>query len=243
MIARRPPLAWLVAACAGAALSWLAPAQAVVFQGPAPYLSFADSPYNGGAFNYFLLETFEDGALDTPGASASGSWTVLAPGPQTDSVDADDGAIDGSGTGGHSFFSKSENSTLTITFSAAALGGHLPTHVGIVWTDVGLTSGTQGLGAVAFSAVDGLGASLGSIGPFNLGDLAVEGGTAEDRFFGVVDPGGILSITISIPDSNDWEVDHLQYGFAALALPEPGPLSLFGAALLALWAVQGSKKG
>lgn len=39
--------------------------------GPSPYLSFADSPFNGGSFSYFHLETFEDHLLNTPGVTAS----------------------------------------------------------------------------------------------------------------------------------------------------------------------------
>jgi hypothetical protein len=39
--------------------------------GPSPYLSFSDSPFNGGSFTYFHLETFEDHLLNTPGVTAS----------------------------------------------------------------------------------------------------------------------------------------------------------------------------
>jgi hypothetical protein len=45
---------------------------------PSPYLSFVDSPFAGGIYQYFYLEDFEDGALNTPGVSASGGF-VLAP--------------------------------------------------------------------------------------------------------------------------------------------------------------------
>jgi hypothetical protein len=202
------------------------------FLGPSPYLSLADSPFQGGSFSSFFLEDFEDGALNTPGIAAPpGGWVVLGPSGFTDSVDADDGAIDDSGTAGNSFFSSGTNSTLTIIFDAAALGGRLPTAVGIVWTDVGdVTSGTTGFGPVTFSATDELGDPLGSIGPFTLGDGnalgSAPGGTAEDRFFGVTHAGGISSITISMSNSTDWEVDHLQYGIAAI--PEPSSLVLAG---------------
>src|SRR5262245_59247501 len=162
--------------------------------GPTPYLSFADSPFNGGSFSSFFLEDFEDGALNTPGVTASAGWSVLGPGAFTDSVDGDDGAIDGAGTRGHSFFSNGTQSSLT--FNAAALGGALPAAAGIVWTDVGdVTSGAPGFGSVSFSATDGLGNPLGSIGTFTLGDGSAlgsaPGGTAEDRFFGVTNAGGI----------------------------------------------------
>lgn len=209
-----------------------------VFLGPTPYLSFADSPFDGLAgFSYFHLEDFEDGLLNTPGVSASGG-TVVGPSPATDSVDGDDGTIDGSGAAGHSLLSTPATTTLTFTFDAAALGGQLPNHVGIVWTDVGASSPITGFDLVTFSAIDADGASLGSIGPYSLGDGSVLGETAEDRFFGITNiGGGIRSITISMASSSDWEVDHLQYGFlpSDVAVPEPATalmLACAGAALV-----------
>jgi len=129
-------------------------------------------------------------------------------------VDADDGNIDGSGSQGRSYLSNFHNSQLLITFNASDLGGKLPTHAGIVWTDVGRNGGGDGPGSqpVLFSATDSLGNVLGPIGPHFLGDKYINGQTAEDRFFGVYNPSGISSITISMPGSNNWEVDHLQYG-------------------------------
>jgi hypothetical protein len=105
-------------------------------------------------------------------------------------------------------------------------GGSLPTHVGIVWTDVGSATPDFGVGSVVFSALDANGISLGSIGPFSLGDGSSDGGTMEDRFFGVVNPGGISQVRISMGNSTDWEVDHLQYGFHPSVVPEPGSLAL-----------------
>ena len=106
------------------------------FLGPTPYLSFDDSPFKGGSFGYFYLETFEDHLLNTPGVSAdSGGVTSVVFGPLIhDSVDADDGAIDGSGLKGDSYFTASGATGVRFTFSAAALGS-LPTSAGIVWTD------------------------------------------------------------------------------------------------------------
>src|SRR5262245_24436385 len=129
----------------------------LVFYGPTPYLSAANSPFAGGNFTYFYLENFEDGSLNTPGVTASGTWSVFGPGQVTDSVDADDGVIDGSGTGGHSYLSNFQNTSLTFTFNAGALGGHLPTDAGIVWTDVGQNNigDTIGSKPVNFSARDG----------------------------------------------------------------------------------------
>ena len=68
------------------------------------YLSEADSPFNGYDFDSFYLENFEDGLLNVPGVSAS-TGSVVGPGGATDSVDGDDGTIDGSGTSGKSYLS------------------------------------------------------------------------------------------------------------------------------------------
>lgn len=195
------------------------------FQGPTPYLDRPDSPFAGvPAWAYFHVEDFEDG-LNTPGLSAS-AGSLLSSGGLRDSVDADDGAIDGSGSAGFSWYSASSRS-IDFSFDALVLGA-LPTHAGIVWTDVGFTDGTFCVGHVAFEAFDSGGLSLGSIGPFQVGDGAANGGTAEDRFLGVINLGGISRIRISMPDSGDWEVDHVQYGL----VPAPGALALAGAAAL-----------
>ncbi len=214
---------------------------AQTFHGPTPYLSFADSPFNGLAFTYFHLETFEDGLLDTPGASLlEGGTSVLAPAPLTDSVDEDDGTIDGNGQGGHTLFSNFATSSFTFEFDAGALGA-LPTQAGIVWTDVGgVLSGTFGAGPVRFEAFDASLASLGAIGPFTLGDGLFAGETAEDRFLGVTYAGGIRRIRITMDNSVDWEVDHLQYGrLAPSAVPEPATLALAAAGLAVLAAARG----
>jgi|GEM_PF-669095 len=209
-----------------------------VYLNPSPYLSFSDSPFKGGAFSYFHLEDFEDGALNTPGVWAPVGFALRA-GPLTDSVDADDGAVDGSGNGGGSFYSAG-NHTLSFVFDGGVLGG-LPTHVGLVWTDVGFSSDTIntcaagqqdcGFGNVSLEAFDPENASLGVIGPFWLGDGDVGGQTAEERYFGVTNASGISRITLTMPGSGDWEIDHLQYG---LAVPEPPSIALLAFALLTM---------
>lgn len=164
------------------------------------YASFEDSPFKGLPFSYFYLEDFEDGLLNTPGVTAS-AGQVLRPSWITDSVDADDGVVDGSGARGSDwFYSASGASTIKFSFDAGRLGG-FPTHAGIVYTD--------GVGLVTFEAFGPDGTSLGIIGPVNLDDGAYTAMTRDDRFFGVINPGGISAIQI---ETIGFEVDHLQYG-------------------------------
>lgn len=209
--------------CAGASAQFL---------GPTPYLSLADAPFQGPAFSYTYVEDFEDGALNTPGLSSL-DGLVTSPGPQVDSVDGDDLLIDGSGTAGRSYYSRNALSSFRFNFDETALGS-FPTHAGVVWTDVGnVLSGTTGFGGVLFEAFDAGGSSLGVFGPFVLGDGNANGGTAEDRFFGFVNAGGISSILISMDNSTDWEVDHVQYGY----VPAPG-----AGVLLAIGGVAASRR-
>jgi hypothetical protein len=200
--------------------------------GPEAYLSFNDSPFRNINFSngYFYLETFEDGLFNVPGVTAISNTPgttlgVNGPGPFADSVDGDDGVIDGSGTGGHDFAivqnTASDNLGYTFVFDAAQLGG-LPTHVGIVWTDGSPSAPTQ---FQAFGPGDVL---IGTIGPVQISDGSFAGGTAEDRFFGVISEGGISRFTIRSPGgANNLTVDHLQYGNAtAVVVPEASTLAL-----------------
>jgi len=184
--------------------------------GPTPYLSFADSPFNSLSFSYFYLEDFEDHLFNTPGASADGGGvnSVISGPTIHDSVDADDGAIDGSGLDGDSYIiypvpPASSASPVRFSFNAGVLGS-LPTHVGIVWTD--------GLGTTLFEAFDAFGAPIEVIGPVAIADGSINGETAEDRFFGASHSGGISSVRISNTIAG-MEVDHLQYGGIVPDLP------------------------
>ena len=185
-------LAGLVLLPASATLS------AQTFHGPLPYLSRSDSPFQ----DFVHFETFEDQVLNAPGLSVdNGSITSSAFPTLIDSVDADDGAIDGSGSPGDSWFYFSATTGLTWSFDSTILGGY-PTRAGLVWTD--------GTGSVTFEAFDPSGQSLGSIGPIAVGDGAFDGDTAEDVFFGVESAGGISALRIFGTPSGI-EVDHVQY--------------------------------
>lgn len=197
-----------------------------VFFGPSPYFSFDDSPFRPLAFDYFHLETFESGLGNLPGVTINAPWTTNGPANFTDSVDADDGSIDGSGSAGHSLFSGGGQPNLIISFNAAALGGHLPTHVGIVVTDIGQTSsGPPGIGVVTLTGEATNAIPLGFLVETNFGNGSLlgnsPGATAEDRFLGVSSTLGIAHIRLFLTNSTDWEVDHLQFGFASGSIPLP----------------------
>lgn len=214
--------------------SGLAAAFGETLYGPTAYLSFDDSPFSAIDFSagYFFLEDCEDGLFNEPGVIAH-RGVIIDRGITNDSVDADDGVIDGLGRT-LAYWSDYGVKELTFTFDAGVLGG-LPTHVGIVWTDVGWSDPIIGYGDVVFEAYDGLDGSLGVIGPVRLGDGEHTGETAEDRFFGVFHEGGIGSFTIAMPNPDsrlNWEVDHLQYGM----VPEPTTFLLLSMGAVGLLA-------
>ncbi len=193
--------------------------------GPTPYLSFADSVFAGGSFSYFHLETFEDHLLNTPGVTANaGGVTSVVFGPSIhDSVDADDGAINGSGLLGDSYFTGNGAAGVRFTFSASVLGS-LPTSAGLVWTDGG--GGTS----VTFTVFGENGQQVFTTTQSGFADGSNNGETAEDRFFGATYTGGISAIFMSNA-SGGMEVDHLQYGAAAAAIPEPETYAMLLAGL------------
>ncbi len=171
---------------------------------PTPYLSKADSPFTGLSFSsYFYLEDWEDDALDTPGVTTPSTALGSDFGESLiDSVDGDDGTVDGVCAGGCN--SLWDGGPVTFTFDGDALGG-LPTHVGAVWTD-----GSTGTSAV-FEAFDEADVSLGISMDMGNADADNSGGVAEDRFLGVVHGAGVKRVVISSA-SGAIEVDHLQYG-------------------------------
>lgn len=193
--------------------------------GPSAYLQASDGPWASLAFSQFHLENFEDGALNTPGVSAVGAESVTpAGGVFTDSVDADDGTIDGSGLNGRSQYTSGGAAGIEYSFNAALLG-QLPTHAGLVWTDLSNSAD------VFFEAFDSASLSLGVIAAGALNDGLSTGETAEDRFLGWEHPAGIARIRI-YQSGSDMEVDHLQYG---VLVPEPSAAAL---AVITLWGVR-----
>ncbi|UCD74888.1 MAG: hypothetical protein JSV91_14010 [Phycisphaerales bacterium] len=194
------------------------------------YLSQADSPILGADANAdnFWLEDFEDGLVNTLGLEALSDGTIREPGSSTDSVDGDDGSVDGWGTAGHSYFQydPAAGPSITFAFDAEALGG-LPTVAGLVWTDGNPEA------PVTFEAFGADGASLGSFQAV-LGDGLHSGSTDADRFLGVEFAEGISAITISAAFGG-LEIDHVQYGYP-IVVPLPAPLAM-GLAGLGIVAV------
>ncbi len=202
---------------------------AATFTAPTPYLQASNNPL-AGPFGYSFLETFEDSLANAPGLSVSGGF-ASGHGVFADSVDADDGVIDGSGAAGQSWYSTGALSTMSFSFSAATLGA-LPTHAGLAFTDVGnrFDGGPLGFDVATLEVFDGLGVSQGSTS-FAFGDGSALSSTTEDRFVGATFAGGIGSIRVGFQHSVDWEVDHVFY---AGAVPEPATWAMLAGGLLTL---------
>ncbi|MEE8155816.1 MAG: hypothetical protein V3T53_12765 [Phycisphaerales bacterium] len=187
-----------------------------------PYLSAADSPFDlFGKGSDFLLEDFEDGLLNSLGLLGFGG-EVRFPSSFTDSVDADDGRIDGFGTDGHSYWAfadPEDGPAARFEFDPKVLGA-LPRSVGLVWTDGNVDAIT------IFEAFGPDGRSLGTMEFTSLDDGRGQGGTAEDRFMGVIFAGGISAIEVTA-DLGRIELDHVQYGDL---VPAPGALVLLSLA-------------
>lgn len=199
----------VLASCLMAGQNAYAGSATFIFDPDTPYLSVDDSPFLG--IDDFTLEDFEDGLVNILGVTIDGG-IVREPSNHTDSVDADDGVIDGSGSEGHSYWQLEATEGFTITFDEEALGG-LPTLVGFVWTDGNID------GLFRLEAFDADGVSIFEV---VLGDLVHTGQTDEDRFIGVEFAGGIASLFLST-SFGGIEIDHVQY---ASIIPLPAPLAL-----------------
>lgn len=201
--------------------------------GPTPYRSQADRPAGFGNVAQHecltFVEDFEDNAMDprltiTPGK-------IIAPGfdsglpDLTDSVDGDDGAIDGSGSDGHSFFYNLNE--ISVMFSSPTKAA------GLVFTD-----GPQNMN-MTLKAYDAGGNLAGQIDWPTTADTSFMGTAAEDVFVGVQSDGGIAKLVISQVSPTRQglgiEIDHITW-VECVAIPEPASLSLLGFGLLGLFA-------
>lgn len=193
------------------------------FFGPEqPYLSAADTPED-----FFcdicvdrvrVLEDFEDNSIDHGIMIEGLDVQIIGPDFSTgldglaDSVDADDGTIDGVGNEAHSLFSPGNTFTINFPFAVKSAG--------FAWTDGDRNTGTL----VEFFGPDG---SLGTIGPSFIADSGFQGSTGEDAFFGARDTdGGITSIVVTNTAGAGIEIDHIQY--EACGVPEPSSTVLVG---------------
>lgn len=186
------------------------------------YFQESDSPFDlFDPGNEFFFENFEDGLLNAPGLSGFGG-EIRFPSAYTDSVDSDDGSLDGFGIGGHNYWAffgtDGQGPVARFEFDAEVLGA-LPRSAGLVWTDGNYFATT------IFEAFGPNGESLG-FSEFTLGDDSHTGGTGEDRFMGINFAGGISAIEIRA-DLGRIEVDHIQYGNL---VPAPGAFALLGLA-------------
>ena len=209
----------------GAVSAQAAAAATPVFFGPTAYLSVADIPagfYASGSPT--LLDNLEDGSLDSSLLGSSNGRVLTGRGTGgIDSVDADDGVLDGTCAAAapalcSSWFASDGNNGVQFTYQGT---GPLPTAFGLVWTD--------GAGTISFSAIGADGQSLGGFSASGVPDGSFGGTTGEDRFFGVQFADGIRSIKIS-NSAGGIEVDHIQYGQMA-AVPEPASYAMLLAGL------------
>jgi hypothetical protein len=200
------------------------------FLGPTPYFSAADSPFPvNGSSPDFYLEDFEDGELNTRGIFQPllpiTHASVIRPHELTDSVDSDDGILDGVGNGGHSLAANAfivfpidppqSRSYIRFGFDRLSLGFY-PNAFGFVWTD-GISSND-----ILIELFDEQWQLLAENRFERLGDDLLTGQTAEDRFLGVVSTTYFAYVRITSMYAGSpytFEIDHVQYGL--VNVPEP----------------------
>lgn len=209
----------LAAACM---LATPAHAAEAVFFGPTAYLSTDDIPLGfyandtptyladmetafGHAGNYLNGNTLSGGLFS--GGLRSGCLATSTNGCVGLSVDADDGAVNGTAFG----FALSQAGESSVSVVA----GELPTAFGLVIT------GGNPFATVTFRAFDAQGQSLGSV---SYAGSVLRNGTAGHRFVGVQFAGGIQRVTVNAATSVAF--DHVQYGAMPSAVPEPGTWAL-----------------
>ena len=212
---KAPQLIMAFAMIMAATVANTAEAGSTFYNSDSSYLKASDSPFSG---SNLTLENFEDGLLNVADVNAN-QGKIKNSGSKTDSVDKDDGNVDGKGKLGHSWQS-GDSKKITFKFTSS----DKPTFAGLVWTD-GKKDST-----VTFRAWDKSGDLIGKI-KVTLGDSSRKGTTAEDRFFGLVSDNGISKIQIS-SNYSGFEVDHLQFGYGLAVVPVPAPIALGAVGLL-----------
>lgn len=209
-----------------------AASNAATIIGPSAYLSLGDAPTEfttAGMSMPFMAQDFEDPdgpwevmfSIDV-GQRIGPKFTSGDGVPVTDSVDADDSAIDGDGTMGSSWFIPTRGASITFDDPMKAAG--------FVLTDTD-PDATR----LTITAFDDNGAQLVS-DSYDLNgfmDDVFTGTTQEDRFFGVIPMASgeaIKRITLEIDQGNGIEIDHVQF-FKLVPEPTSGllmVLSLLG---------------
>lgn len=180
-----------------------------------------------------IIEDFEDGLWNVPGMSISGGYLEECPDRPCNSVDGDDGVIDGSGARGRSWTAGGPR--LEISFDASVLGA-APLWVGVVVTDIGARGRFDSAFQVDLFGHDGR--PVSSFTEWIFSGLAREPGDAsEDRFYGAYLANGISAIALTnidpdSPDPGAWQIDHVQFSF----VPEPAPALFMGWGLASLSA-------
>lgn len=209
-----------------------ATANAATIIGPSPYLALADQPAEftaAGMGNAFMAQDFED---------PTGPWEVMFSidvgqriGPKftsgdgvpvTDSVDADDSAIDGDGTMGSSWFIPTRGATITFDEPMKAAGFVL-TDTDPDATKITLTAYDDGGGVLVSEMFD-----------LDFMDDVFTGTTQEDRFFGVIPMAAgeaIKQLKIEIDQGSGVEIDHVQF---FKQVPEPASAGLLLISLMGL---------
>jgi hypothetical protein len=204
---------------------------AFTFLGPIPYRSAADSAFDlSGLGTTFFLEDFEDDVL-TPGLDTVVGYSFSIDPKVGNSVDKDDGVLDGLDSGGHSVNAApldaciGTNCTVDAqwTFNLPELAAY-PTAVGLV-----ITASNGAAGTITVAAVDG-------VGMFSIeGIVSDPFDASDDLFLGFTNPTGIGWVYVQQfrrPFTGTPyfapSFDHLQYG---QLVPEPGglwPLTFVG---------------
>lgn len=179
------------------------------YEGPETGPIFQGGCYADGA-NY-EVEDVEDGQANTLGLVLTGAWSVVAPGPDTDSVDLDGSSL---------LANLSNGVTATMGFDIDVLGA-LPTDVGFMVTD------SEGLAGISFDVVvvDGNGQTqTWTISGF--GDADESASTDDDRFVSIFAASGVATVTLV--GLHPIEIDHIQYTDGAAPKHTKGDLDKSG---------------